>query len=250
MASPSSSLTETFRGICRAVLDLLYPPACLLCKKELERQGLCPDCTTSFEPVTPPKCTLCGTPFLEAGEIDHPCGHCIKEPPPFHHSASSYRFSNTLVDAIHALKYSGKSALAKSLGSLMASHDIFEEDHHLIVPVPLHIHRLRDRGFNQSLLLAKPISKEHGIAIDPFLLTRIRETPSQTGMMGRKAREQNVKGAFALRNIENLKGAKILLVDDVYTTGATVKECSKMLKKGGAVKVNVLTLGRVPEPGS
>lgn len=248
MATPSLILTETFRNIFRAVLDLLYPPVCLLCKKEMGRQALCPECANSFEPVTPPKCTICGTPFLEAGETNHPCGRCIKGPPPFHRAISIYRFDDSLVDAIHTLKYSGKSTLAKCLGNLMSNHDIFDEEHDIIIPVPLHIRRLRERGFNQALLLAKPLSNAHGITIDPFLLTRTRETPSQTGM-GRKEREQNVRGAFALRNAWNLKGLKILLVDDVYTTGATVKECSKMLKKGGAKEVNVLTLARVPEPG-
>lgn len=117
-------------------------------------------------------------------------------------------------------------------------------DYHLVVPIPLHRTRLRERGFNQSLLLAKEIGTVWGIPIDYINLQRIRPTEPQINLKG-KERIRNVKGAFAVKGEKAFKGKRVLLIDDVYTTGATVSECSKVLKKARAERVDVLTLARV-----
>ncbi|MDT8317733.1 MAG: ComF family protein [bacterium] len=144
------------------------------------------------------------------------------------------------------MKYSKKSLIGPHLGGLMKDHHLGAISYDVIVAVPLHISRLRERGFNQSQLLAEGLGKEISPHIDKYILERVRPTGSQTGMSS-KERRANVRGAFSLRSGADVSGKRILLIDDVYTTGATVKECSKVLKKGGASVVNVLTLARVVE---
>jgi ComF family protein len=147
---------------------------------------------------------------------------------------------------VQKFKYGRKVSLGKPLGRLMAQGcEEFLKGCHvdLIVPVPLHPKRLRWRGFNQSLLLARQVSRLYEVPIDPFVLCRDRETAPQT-QLTEDERRRNVRGAFAIRPVKSLKGKSLLLVDDVYTSGATVNECSRVLVRGGAKEVYVLTLAR------
>jgi len=150
------------------------------------------------------------------------------------------------MEAIHFLKYEKKTALAKPL-SLLARKAFFQswgaESIDLLVPVPLHVRRLRERGFNQAYLLARRWTRQEGIALDGLNLHRHRRTQPQT-TLSRADRQKNIRGAFALRHPERIQRQKILLVDDVYTTGATVNECARVLMDGGAEFVDVLTLAR------
>jgi ComF family protein len=147
---------------------------------------------------------------------------------------------------VQKFKYGRKISLGKPLGRLMAQgcRQFLSEWHvDLIVPVPLHPRRLRWRGFNQSLLLAKQVSRQYEVPVDPFVLQRKRETAPQT-QLAEDERRKNVRGAFATDPAKSLKGKSVLLVDDVYTSGATVNECSRVLLHDRAKEVYVLTLAR------
>ena len=151
-------------------------------------------------------------------------------------------YDDATAKAIHRFKYGHDTTYSRPLGSMMADYTL--EGFDLIIPVPLHIKRLRERGFNQSLLLANAIGKRQGIPVDPYILKRTRWTEPQVNLTGLE-RKVNVKGAFEVCG--DVRGKRILIVDDVYTTGATVSECSKALKRSGAKEVCVLTLSRTAE---
>lgn len=160
-------------------------------------------------------------------------------------------YNGVLLEAIHKLKYNGKTSLAKPLGLMMAEKLSSALSPHssvltfdLIVPIPLHKKRLKERGFNQSLLLAREVAKRHHIKMDYLNFKRVRFTEPQINLKGDE-RLKNVRGAFLVKDARVFKKMRILLIDDVYTTGATVMECSKVLKKAGAKDVYVLTLARV-----
>ncbi|MBF8250647.1 MAG: amidophosphoribosyltransferase-like protein [Deltaproteobacteria bacterium] len=151
-------------------------------------------------------------------------------------------YDDATAKAIHRFKYGHDTTFSRPLGSMMADYPL--ESFDLIIPVPLHIKRLRERGFNQSLLLANAIGKRQRIPVDPYILKRIRWTVPQVNLTGRE-RKVNVRGAFEVCG--DVREKRILIVDDVYTTGATVSECSKVLKESGAKEVCVLTLSRTAE---
>lgn len=156
------------------------------------------------------------------------------------------RYESVLHDVIHAFKYKGKTATGEILGKMMADHvypDFSIADYTLMVPVPLHPKRLRERGFNQAVILAREIAKRFSISLDYLTLRRRVFTEPQVSL-GKERRTANVKGAFAVKNGKKVEGQKIILVDDVYTTGSTVKECAGALMQHGAAEVAVLTLAR------
>lgn len=230
--------------IYHSFIDLLFPPFCPLCRKNLAKYEICSDCLQSFESVTSPCCTVCGMPFVTSSGPDHPCGACISEQPHFDEAASVYLYGGELAEAIKKMKYSGKTSLASPLAGLFCRHPFIDSSIDTLVAVPLHKSRLRERGFNQSQLFASILAKKMSLRADPFILERVRHTPPQAGMK-RAQRLKNVRNAFAIRKGASVLGKSILLVDDVYTTGATAMECSRVLKKAGAKEVKVLTLARV-----
>jgi ComF family protein len=151
------------------------------------------------------------------------------------------------MEAISRLKYGGLTRLARPLGNLLAEYqdpDFKLSENDLVIPVPLHTRRLRERGFNQSLLLARQVSRRRSIPLNFTALQRARQTQPQTQLSGPE-RRKNVRGAFEVRKREAVKGKRILLIDDVFTTGATVQECAYVLREAGATEVQVLTLARV-----
>jgi ComF family protein len=160
-------------------------------------------------------------------------------------------YEAVLHDAVHAFKYGGNLTQGERLGRLMADHDYPSfriEDHELIVPVPLHPRRLRQRGFNQSVLLAREISRQRGIPLDFLALRRIVDTEPQAGLK-KDERRSNMRSAFSVPDPGRIRGRRILLVDDVHTTGSTLGECARTLLKGGAESVGALTLARaIQEP--
>ena len=217
---------------------------------------LCPTCTSGFLPVESPQCSRCGMVFKSRHGEDHVCGECVDSPKRFQIARSAGIYKYTLMAVIHCLKYKGKIQLARPLGTLLFAAFISFWDKmsiDLIVPVPLHVKKLRMRGFNPSFLLVKEwvriaefLHVEFpDIPVDLSVLARTRWTESQTGL-GRKERLANIKNAFniSISDGSKITGKRILLVDDVYTTGATVNECAKVLLKGGAGHVDVLTLAR------
>lgn len=174
------------------------------------------------------------------------CGQCREGQVPFDQARSLYVYAEPLTSGLHRFKYQRQTNLAPTLGALLSQGNPYSmEEVDWIAPVPLHIKRLRERTFNQALLLARALQRASGRPLAPRILVRARPTPSQTGLKP-KERDQNVQGAFSLSPgaRASIKGKTILLVDDIYTTGATVKACARILRKGGAKHVWVLTLAR------
>jgi ComF family protein len=177
---------------------------------------------------------------------DHLCEDCLRKRPFYEAAWAPYRYEGAILKGIHRLKYGSKGFLADALGPLLsqfATERIDGSPSVLIMPVPLHPKRLRERGFNQSLLLARHVSGCLHIDLDFLSLRRVRYTPPQASL-AKKERLQNVQGAFELKNSDAVKGRSILLVDDVVTTGNTLNECARILRKAGAEKVFGLSLAR------
>ena len=236
-----------FRRALMASIDLLLPPACLLCGQSLpidhSKQSFCRDCLTSMPPLSSAHCLCCAQPFPNSTSI-HLCGNCLKKPPSFSivHAAGIYQ--GGIKDAVQRLKYRNQVTLARPLGQLLgkvvkeAGAD-FGPD--CIVPVPLHPNRLRQRGYNQALEVARPIAQQLNVPIDTGLLQRIRKTPPQQGLTAIE-RRNNLRNAFDLTTTPSVR--RILLVDDVMTTGETVRECCRTLRAGGVRDVQVAVVGR------
>ncbi len=228
--------------------DLIFPPRCLACETVLgeRRTSLCADCFARIKYIHSPLCSCCGQPFSEPGVGDHVCGDCLSSPPPFTAARSLGLYEGVLMEVIHRFKYGGKISAGEQLGELMAccSYPAFAvTDYSLIMPVPLHLRRLRQRGFNQALILSRQISRRYGLDLDFLSLKRDIFTEPQVGL-GRDRRESNIKGAFTIVDPGRIMNEKIILVDDVYTTGSTAKECARALLKSGAEEVAVLTVAR------
>jgi ComF family protein len=237
------------RNIMTGLADVVFPPGCILCgafMDEHSHPSFCPHCFSQIPFIQSPQCTCCGLPFLDKEGEDHLCGECIASEQFFSVARSLGKYDSVLLEAIHLFKYRGKVTVGKALGRLMTEHEyrnVTIRDYTLIIPVPLHKKRLRERGFNQSLILARELSLCFSIPLDFSLLKRTVHRKPQT-MLKKKERLANVKGAFEVKSAEKIKGKKILLVDDVYTTGSTVKECARVLLQNQAAEVAVLTLAR------
>jgi len=228
------------------LLQFFLPSQCHCCEKFLEerQKGLCPDCLSKMRWIEAPFCSVCGTPFVSQEVSNHPCGACLTEKKYFTMARALGYYEGSLQEAIHRWKYEGKMTLTSIFGEWMAEGLNRYWDSHLfdlLIPVPLHRERLRERGFNQALLLVKELNRRTGIPYRKNLLQKKKPTLPQVHLSGAE-REKGVRGSFRLLGREELEGKSILLVDDVYTTGATVKECSKVLLAGGAARVDVLTL--------
>jgi ComF family protein len=228
--------------------DFFFPPQCVLCRKFLlaDRAGyFCKDCFDSISLNNSPICPRCGMMFESKEGGDHFCSRCIGWSPFFDMARSVSVYEGMLRKAIHFFKYNNKSMLAAPLGKLLSVYGVRRlsiKEYELIMPVPLHPRRLRQRGFNQSLVLARKAARAWGKKVSAESLKRLRWTTPQTDL-SEKQRRKNVKGAFSCRE-EAVRGKKILLIDDVYTSGSTVNECARVLKSQGALKVAVLTLAR------
>lgn len=238
-----------------SLLDILLPKNCPLCfgvnvstrpdktSPEEEAGGLCRACAFDFKKITEPMCTLCGTPFVTGIGENHLCAECIsKKRIPFIKVRSALYYTHNTPGAIRLFKYHGLFALRPAFAEFIRPILFEFKDTNLIVPVPLHKSRLRHRGFNQSLMLARIVSKQLKKDLDYTTLKRTRQTRAQTGLKGEE-RRRNVKGAFQVKDSSVFKGKRVLLVDDVYTTGATITECARTLKRAGA-EISVLTLAR------
>lgn len=224
------------------------PPQCGCCGDFLEEgtQGICPRCLSTVHWIRPPFCSICGVPFLTPESENHPCGACLTRQNHFAQARAVASYDGSLQKMIHRWKYQGKSHLTSLFGDwlrdgLMLHWSLSSFD--LILPVPLHVKRLRERGFNQALLLAKALSRRTGIPYGKKVLRKKRATHPQVNL-SRREREREIRGAFFVKDPAEIEGKRILLVDDVFTTGATVNECSKVLRAEGASDVHVLTLGR------
>jgi ComF family protein len=232
------------------LLNLIFPPVCPICKTLINGKGenliICPDCRQAIRPVHPPYCPHCGLPYPAGTGEDHPCAPCLKEKWYFAIHRSCALYEGALKEAIHRFKYEGVFTLVRVFGDLLQpAFQILSRDYpaDVMVPVPLHIRRLRERGFNQALLIVKELSKRTGIPYAERALKKIKDTPVQITLK-RRERRKNLSRAFAVGDEEAIRGKVVVLVDDVYTTGATVNECSRVLLRAGAAQVAVLTVAR------
>jgi ComF family protein len=239
------------RTFLRHALDTLLPRRCLVCRRAVsasESGALCPGCWCAIVRIEGPQCPVCGNPFRSEASLSHSpthrCGDCRDAPPAFTRAASAGLYEGVLADAIRRCKYRKQVTLIPTLGALLDPVIQTIPPVDAVLPVPLHPSRLRAREFNQSLLLAAWVSRRLGRPLLPDALRRLRWTEPQTTLT-RAQRRANVRGAFAVRHPKPVTGRRLLLVDDVYTTGATANECARVLRKAGAAEVYVVTLARM-----
>jgi ComF family protein len=229
-----------------SLLEFFLPRMCLFCGVpvgETAVVAVCPDCEAQITWVASPLCTCCGRVFESRDGADHVCGDCQTDPPPFARARAAVLYDDPVTQAITRFKFSRQLALLPVMQhwlqqplclELVAAAD-------LLAPVPLHPKRIKHRGFNQSLLLAQAFP---GAPVAREAVVRTKHTAPQVGL-NPKEREKNVKGAFAVPDPAQVKAKSVLLIDDLYTTGSTVKECARVLLKAGARQVEVLTVARV-----
>jgi ComF family protein len=229
-----------FQKFSQPLFDLLYPPVCLNCKSS--DSWLCPDCLAKIEYIHPPICERCGTAKPDG---DRHCEQCRNNPLLSIDGirAAAYFENESLRPAIHFLKYKNHKVVAAILAEILADAcRRFDLSGDVIVPVPLHITRYRERGYNQSELLARQLGRLLNRPVDTTTLARVRKTRSQMEL-GAGERHQNVADAFACIN-DSLAGQVVLLIDDVCTTGSTLDACAKALKQTGGAFVWGVTLAK------
>ena len=236
------------RAAGRFALDLLLPPRCLSCGDLVtEPSSICASCWGGLSLISQPLCACCGHPFEYPVGDDAYCAGCEAEPPRFDRARAALRYDEASKPLILRFKHADKVELAPALVRLMAQagQELLPRAD-IVAPVPLHRWRLLRRRYNQSALLAKRLSNDLSAQFVPDLLMRRRNTPSQ-GQLGRAGRLRNVAGAFTIpsSNRDVVAGRRVLLVDDVMTSGATANVCAEVLKRGGAAEVDVLTVARV-----
>ncbi len=232
--------------------DILFPRRCAACGKKLfgkSERKMCSECRSDISFLHQPLCRICGTEFVGDREWDHICGRCLRIPPPYLLARSVVRYSAVVQKLLYGLKYGADTSVLPGIAEILSQFDMTFLNHcDYVIPVPLHLKRLRRRGLNQSVLLAKLIfSKKDGSMLKTDFLIRTRNTIPQTKLDGVK-RRKNLKSAFGLARKAEINQKTICLVDDVYTTGTTVSECSRVLCSHGAKEVRVITLTRVDAP--
>lgn len=234
-----ASIVNTGAGLGRFILDLIFPPRCIVCSHL--GTWLCAECASDLPYIVGPVCHRCGIP-LQQGCL---CTRCQRDPLNLERIHSVFLFQGPLRAAVHRLKYRNGRAVARPLGQLMA--EWWQEQRipvDVIVPVPLHPRRLRERGYNQAALLAQVLGRQIDRPVRDQALERVRHTRSQM-QLDAAARRSNVAGAFQCLE-DGLGGRRVLLIDDVCTTGATLDACAEALQEAGATWVHALTLARAP----
>ena len=236
-----------FGAAFRPLLDYALPPRCAACGVIVHETGtLCAPCWRSIDFLGEPQCAVCGIELPSAGE-DGQCGASLATPPPYERARAVMRYGEVARTVAHRLKYARRVSLAGVMATQIARLlGEVEPDSAILVPVPLHRWRIWSRGFNQSALIARHMSKRTGVPVELDLLRRARNTPQLHGL-GRRERARVVQGAFALspNAPSRLAGKTAILVDDIWTTGATATACASLLRRGGAARVEILCWTRV-----
>ncbi|HER23534.1 MAG TPA: ComF family protein [Candidatus Atribacteria bacterium] len=236
------------------LLNLVFPLDCKICEKPIQESkgySICEDCFKAIELIEHPYCIKCGKPLILNDFFEQNreilCLDCKRKKYSFEFSRSVGVYSKVLKKCIHLFKYYGEKKLAKPLGKLMVEYllnnDEFKNKFDLIIPVPLHKNDIKKRGFNQSALLSITIGDYFSVPVGKNLLIKNKATPFQVNL-SKKEREKNILKAFSVEKPKEIIGKNILILDDVFTTGATVEECAKELIKFRANNIFVLTLAR------
>jgi ComF family protein len=232
----------------KAALGLIYPPACIACQAATgEPHGLCAACWAGIRFIERPFCERLGTPFqVDLGQpLLSPAA--IADPPVFERARAVAEYDGTASLLVHRLKYNDRLELARALGPMMvrAGAELLS-DADMIVPVPLHRWRLWWRRFNQAMALAQMVAGESKVPCDPSLLARVKRTHRQVGLT-KSQRQENLQGAFRVppEAKARLQGKRVLLIDDVLTTGSTANAAARALLRGGATSVDILAFARV-----
>lgn len=242
MRLPLDTLQQTFN----TAINFLYPTQCRICENQIGLSTvpfLCHICWDKIDFINPPFCDICGTP-----NIDGTCVECETNPPRYGKLRTIALYEGTLQQAIHLFKFEKRKNLAKYLIQLIidnTSWDFNITEYDYIIPIPIHKIRLNERGFNQSIILSKGIAENYHVDVRTDLLIRRRNTSAQSSL-DREKRKSNIIGAFGLVNREQLQGKKLLVFDDVFTTGATVQEAVNVLWEADPTEIDVLTLARTP----
>lgn len=242
----------------RSLFALLFPDDCRLCQSpltEISRLPVCRICLESIQPIAEPICAVCGerlaSPHLQDAEAR--CGMCRRVEHFYERAAAFAAYDGRLRELVHLLKYEHVRPAANVLGGMLAEviarlRPQFDAHGPVVVPVPLHPGKLRQRGFNQAEAIARAALKQFpGMELGAGVMERHRATDSQTGLT-RHQRRENVRGAFVVAYPEAIAARDVLLVDDVFTTGTTVSECARVLRRSGASRVFVATVARVLRP--
>lgn len=244
-------MTGTLKSIGKSVgggmLELLFPQACANCREPVGGEGgFCAACWGGLHFLDGPSCVCCGTPFAIDPGIGSLCAACLARPPSFSRARAILSYDEESKSAILALKHADRLELVPGFSRWLGRVGRpLLEDCEMIVPVPLHRSRLWLRRYNQSAELARRLARDWNRGFEPLALVRSRRTASQGEMPSARARRRNVLAAFQVPDPARVRGRKILLVDDVLTTGATVEACARALRRAGAVDIAVLTLARV-----
>ncbi len=244
-----SSLSKKISSYAKLAELIFFPSFCELCSSLLEfpsERVICHSCWKSIRTSHPSYCLCCGR-FFEALEKPHLCQDCLQKRPPFSHHRSSGKYKGKLKDIIILYKYRHFQVLGKDLARLVDRALGKEEDIwwkvDAIVPVPLHPKRKKERGFNQAQIIAKELARIKGIELRDKLLVKTKNVRPQTSLRIEE-RAENVSGAFGVAKGERIKEKVLLLVDDVYTTGSTIRECSSVLREAGVKEVKALTVAQ------
>lgn len=244
-----ADIAPALARIGRRALDLVYPPTCLACPAATSAVGtLCPACWGQVRFIERPFCERLGTPFAQDLGQGLLSPEAMANPPMFQRARAVARYEDGPARRlVHRLKYGDRLELGQAMGLWMvrAGRELIDEAD-LLVPVPLHRRRLFARKFNQAALLADVVSRESGVPNDPFALERVKATPPQVGL-SKLQRAQNLQGALRVPELAKprLAGLRVILVDDVMTSGATTNAAARALLRGGAAAVDVLVFARV-----
>jgi ComF family protein len=240
-------LANGMRAIFRIAVDVGLPQLCASCREPVGSDGLCPACWSKLSFIAPPYCERLGIPFAYDPGPGVLSMEAIADPPAYYRARAAVRFDDVARTLVHALKYGDRLDLAPMMGRWMATAGrSLTAEADAIIPVPLHWRRYWARRFNQSALLAEAIAKASQVPLVLGALRRVKATPQQVGL-SQSARALNVQGAFRVSPSGKaaVAGRRLILVDDVITTGATVDACARALLRAGAAEVNVLTFARV-----